>query len=543
VPITTSIDSKCRHGAMRRGCGVVFLALAFLAFGGTAAASASPLTLSQSGYGHGTVTFTVAPVPSSNACSTPCQLGLSDGTLVTVTAHPADDSTFSGWTGGCTGTSATCTVAVGAVARIIANFALRFPVALNVASTTGGYVVGESPYLLCGDGRFFSCQIDIAAGTAFKIQAVPSTGFAFTGWSGDCTGTADICTLSMTEPRSVTPTFTPLLRLSIMLAGTGYGSVTSNPGALTCGSFCTGDFISGSVVTLTAVPQAGAIFAGWGGDCAAAGASVTCSLSMLGAHNVIATFNTPPVHLVVTKAGTGSGSVTSSFGGIDCGATCDGDAPSRELVTLTAVAAPGSTFTGWTGDCGGAATSCKTMFFEDSRVTATFSLDETPPADTTPPAGPGPQAGLFPSSSSPVAGGSAVVSDTTSAASPASPVAAGPANTASRAKADVSLRARPKVIGRAKVGRTLTCTRGSWNGSPTSYAFSWIRDGRIIGHGSRHLVRAADQAHALHCQVTARNSNGARTASSAARHVPPAFKEGADRWLVRDESVPGTLPR
>lgn len=65
--------------------------------------------------------------------------------------------------------------------------------------------------------------------------------------------------------------------------------------------------------------------------------------------------------ITVSKAGTGSGTVTSSPGGIGCGATCTASfAGVSSAITLTATPADGSTFTGWTGggtpDCSGTGT-------------------------------------------------------------------------------------------------------------------------------------------------------------------------------------------
>ena len=79
--------------------------------------------------------------------------------------------------------------------------------------------------------------------------------------------------------------------------------------------------------------------------------------------------------LTVTKAGPGSGTVSSTPAGIDCGADCseiynDNDSTS---VTLVATAADGSTFTGWSGDCSGTGNCVVTMTVPRS-VTATFSF-------------------------------------------------------------------------------------------------------------------------------------------------------------------------
>ena len=68
----------------------------------------------------------------------------------------------------------------------------------------------------------------------------------------------------------------------------------------------------------------------------------------------------------------GSGSVTSSPSGIDCGATCTRSYLDYHAVTLTATAAKGSTFSGWTGACSGTGT-CTLAMSEARAVTATFS--------------------------------------------------------------------------------------------------------------------------------------------------------------------------
>lgn len=55
--------------------------------------------------------------------------------------------------------------------------------------------------------------------------------------------------------------------------------------------------------------------------------------------------------LYVSTAGTGSGTVTSSPAGIDCGATCSVSFAKNQIVTLSAEPGPDSSFAGWSGDC------------------------------------------------------------------------------------------------------------------------------------------------------------------------------------------------
>jgi len=77
--------------------------------------------------------------------------------------------------------------------------------------------------------------------------------------------------------------------------------------------------------------------------------------------------------MTLAKAGTGSGTVTSSPAGITCGATCSFGFTSGASVTLTATAAVGSTFTGWSGACTGTGSCIVTMSAAKS-VTATFTV-------------------------------------------------------------------------------------------------------------------------------------------------------------------------
>ncbi len=80
----------------------------------------------------------------------------------------------------------------------------------------------------------------------------------------------------------------------------------------------------------------------------------------------------------VSVATTGSGVVTSSPAGIDCGATCSNGFETRKTVTLHAEPSAGATFTGWTGACSGSGP-CQIRLTDAAEVAATFeSSAETP---------------------------------------------------------------------------------------------------------------------------------------------------------------------
>ena len=76
--------------------------------------------------------------------------------------------------------------------------------------------------------------------------------------------------------------------------------------------------------------------------------------------------------LTLTRSGTGSGTITSSPAGIDCGGTCSSDFVQGTGVTLHAAPASGSAFKGWSGaGCSGAGT-CEVTIDEAKSVTAAF---------------------------------------------------------------------------------------------------------------------------------------------------------------------------
>jgi endoglucanase len=76
--------------------------------------------------------------------------------------------------------------------------------------------------------------------------------------------------------------------------------------------------------------------------------------------------------LHVTKAGRGTGTVTSSPAGINCGSTCVATFTGGTTVTLAATPGTRSRFAGWSGDCSGTG-ACVLSMTVDHSVTATFA--------------------------------------------------------------------------------------------------------------------------------------------------------------------------
>ncbi len=77
--------------------------------------------------------------------------------------------------------------------------------------------------------------------------------------------------------------------------------------------------------------------------------------------------------LSVAKAGNGTGTVTSSPGGINCGSDCAENYANGSNVTLTATPNSGYVFSSWSGACSGSSSSCVVNMNAAKSVTATFT--------------------------------------------------------------------------------------------------------------------------------------------------------------------------
>ena len=86
---------------------------------GIGALTTLALTVSKTGAGSGTVTSN----PAGISCGATCSAAFAIGTMVTLTAAPVAGSTFTGWSGSCTGTGA-CTVTMSSARAVTASFSI-----------------------------------------------------------------------------------------------------------------------------------------------------------------------------------------------------------------------------------------------------------------------------------------------------------------------------------------------------------------------------------------------------------------------------------
>lgn len=294
----------------------------------------------------------VTSAPAGIDCGDTCASVFEEDASVTLTATPQAPAVFIGWTGDCAGNTPTCQMTVDGPLVVNARFDIpRNTLDVTRQGTGAGSIVSTPMGIDCGA----ECSFDFVIDTMVTLTATAATGSTFEGWGGDCTGTQLDCMVTMDAARSVTATFDGIAYpLSVTLAGNGSGTVSSMPSGIDCGATCLATYGPGTMVTLTAAPDAGTTFSGWGDACMAAGTNLTCDVTMDAATNVSATFALDQVAFTMTV--NGDGSVTSAPVGIACPGDCTEAWTPGTMVTLTAMPNAGSAIAAWGGDCAAAGT-------------------------------------------------------------------------------------------------------------------------------------------------------------------------------------------
>ena len=293
---------------------------------------------------------TVSSSPAGIDCGATCISRFPNGTSVTLSATPASGYIFDGWSGDCSGAGA-CMVMMNATKVVSANFSIpddNFPLG---GSLPAGWIQPA------GSSLAWTVASDSANGGlhSLKSGAVGNTqtsGIAYTAqfsagmlsfahrvsseqdydylrfyidgiqqgqWSGENPWHADSYPISagvhqlkwqyekdlLVSAGSdaawidtvILPPNTAMSNgLVVLRAGLGSGTVNSSPAGIACGSTCAAAYAAGTVVTLSASPDPGFVFAGWSGACSGSG---PCVLNINSILNVSATFaladdNFPP---------------------------------------------------------------------------------------------------------------------------------------------------------------------------------------------------------------------------------------------------------
>ena len=315
------------------------------------------LTVNRAGNGSGTITSN----PAGINCGATCSANFNYNTVVTLTAAANTGSTFSGWGSNCAGTG-TCSVTMSAARAVTGTFTLNtYGLTVNRAGSGSGTITSNPAGINCGA----TCSANFNYNTVVTLTAAANTGSTFTAWSGSgCAGTGT-CSVTMSAARTVTGTFTLNTYIITPTAGAGGNIMPGTPQTVTYGGE------RGFTIT----PSTGYHILDVRVDGGSVGAMGVYTFTNVTAnHTITAAFAINTYALTVNRAGNGSGTITSNPAGINCGATCSANFNYNTVVTLTAAANTGSTFSGWGSSCAGTGT-CSVTMSAARAVTGTFTLN------------------------------------------------------------------------------------------------------------------------------------------------------------------------
>jgi hypothetical protein len=113
--------------------------------------------------------------------------------------------------------------------------------------------------------------------------------------SGKTNGNVVVGTMTVTVEGPASegcPQGTATNNLSVdVTAGASDGTIVSSPAGISCGATCTAAFPATAAVALTATPNTGKSFLGWGQCPSVSGDGATCNVTMNGDVTVTASFN------------------------------------------------------------------------------------------------------------------------------------------------------------------------------------------------------------------------------------------------------------
>lgn len=175
-----------------------------------------------------TVNLTV--VGNGSVTRTPDQSTYTHGSTVTLLATPANGWRFAGWQGDLSGTQVSAALLVDGPKQVTATFVEEEIATYSLLATaTNGGSVQITPVMA-----------SYPAGTEVTVAAMPTAGWRFTGWTGDQTGSENPLQLTMDRDYAFQAQFTPkVARFALTAIGGGLVESTVSSGTHPVGTVIT----------------------------------------------------------------------------------------------------------------------------------------------------------------------------------------------------------------------------------------------------------------------------------------------------------------
>jgi len=289
---------------------------------------------------------------NGTVAKSPDKASYNSGETVTLQATPNTGYDFANWSGDASGTNSSVTITMNSTKSVTANFAVHTPTTYTMSITATNGSVSKTPN-----------KSSYNHGETLTLVATANTGYHFSNWSGDASGTNSTTTIVMNSNKSITANFS-LNAYSL--------TVTSSNGSVTK-TLDKSSYNYSEQVILQATPATGYHFSSWSGN--ASGTNSSTTITMNADKTVTANFAINTYTLDVTAI---FGSVTKT--------------PSKtlynygETVTIQAVPSDGYAFTAWVGDASGSSNPVTTFVMDSNKsITANFVymlVDKIPPSTT-----------------------------------------------------------------------------------------------------------------------------------------------------------------
>lgn len=292
--------------------------------------------------------------------------GYVHGEVVTLTANQATGWSLVRWEGSASGSTPTTTLTVDGNESVTAVFnRSHYTVTTSAVDGAGQPAPGSQVQT--------SAPADDAGylfGEQVTLTAVAAPGWTFQGWSGSASGNTTPTTITVDGNETVTATFAQAHYTVIANAVDGAGQPAPGSQVQLSAPADDAGYLFGEQVTVTAVAASGWRFVGWSGS--ASGSDVTTTITVDGNETVTATFARN--FFTVTTQAVDSQGQPAGASTVQLSAPANGAGYTfGETVTLTAVAAPGWSFQGWSGSASGSTTPTTITVDGNETVIATFA--------------------------------------------------------------------------------------------------------------------------------------------------------------------------
>ncbi|PKP39376.1 MAG: hypothetical protein CVT98_02055 [Bacteroidetes bacterium HGW-Bacteroidetes-15] len=212
------------------------------------------------------------------------------------------------------------------------------------------------------NGSNYTSPLSTAEGANISLNAIPSEGYQFEGWSGDLISTNPDESITMDTDKTITATFTVIPQYTLTLNLIGEGTVDVDGVEYTVPV----TVYEGEELPLEAISAEGYLFSGWSGDLTSTNPIET--ITMDADKTITATFTEIPQYtLTVSIVGEGEVEVDGLAYSSPVSVYQD-----SELI-LTATNSVGFQFDGWSGDLVSNNTTESVVMNSSKSITATFS--------------------------------------------------------------------------------------------------------------------------------------------------------------------------